>query len=209
MLRRTTLAASLAGAAGALVLLAGPAFATVYVAEDFETTPTTLTPYGVASIDCTTANTLRCSLKVPASTGTTYSGAALTGTFPMIGQPVASFAFKADSATGDTDANFTLSFNTGMVRMHVTEGVGSNNGVSLYSATNRVNFTSWPTAGVWYTFTISIDPVAHTATGTLVGGGSATVSIPSGATAITGIDASGINWNWGSDVHFDTITLTT
>lgn len=195
-------------AAAFVVVAASDAHAIVLVADDFESPVSTFVTYGSASRDCTQANTLSCSLLVPASTGASRSGAADTTPRLLSAATSVAFSFKGDCDYGDMDADVTVRFNTGSATLHVTDyGTSGNDGVSVLSSTSSRNFAAWSPAGTWHSFALDINSVTDTATGRY-GTSSATVSIPAGATTITKIDLNGINWNYGCDIRYDSVVVT-
>lgn len=215
MFRRTRGMLVAAGAAAAVVLTPLGAHATTVINEGFETAPPSFTLYGNNSTrDCTlgTAHGGACSLLVdPVSTSTTI-GASYSSSTSMGSLATVTFWFRASSTSGDLDGDFIVTLNGGhQVRIHPTEGSGTNNGISLYTSSgNDASFDSWASANTWYRFQLHFDTVNDTVYATGPNATSATKSIPSGASSITSIDARGIEWNSTSNtLRYDDITVDT
>ena len=200
------------GAAVVTVLLAPlAAYATTVVSEGFETSPGTFSLYGAnATRDCAVAHSGFCSLKIDPTTTSTRIGAKYTSSTSMGSRTTIAFWFQASSTTGDLDGDFTVRLGPSFdATVHVTEGVGSNTGVSLVTTTGSDrSFDAWTTANTWYQFTMTFDTAADTVVATGPNATSATLSIPSSATTITEIDVNGVEWNPTSNtMRYDDITV--
>lgn len=205
----------LAGLVAATALLtAGNAHADIVLAEGFETSPpANFNLYGSQAVrDCTTAHTGTCSLKIDPTSTSTRVGADYTPDIPLKSRMTIKLWFKASSTSGDLDSDFVVDLNAGgQVVLHLTEGVGSNTGVSLITTSgSHRNFDSWSSANTWYLFTLVIDAYADTVVAYGPNNASQTLSISASATSTTRIDANGIEWSSTSNtVHYDDITVDT
>lgn len=179
--------------------------------EDFEF-GTTWTTTGGVGVDCTTANTGLCSLKVDPTCCSVYqTGSAslpVTSTTPIVPSAKVSFAFRGDDLFGDVDSGFTVKLDAGSVHLALTEGIFPNNGVALYGTGPGKPVGAWGSAGVWYTATLTFDGINHTVTATVPGVGSATAGISASATKITGLEAVGVRWStYGWPLRYDTVKV--
>ena len=157
-----------------------------------------------ATHDCTSTPVLAgCSLKFQP---TSSSGLAVQRAIsvPMSSTTTASFWFRGNSTTGDTDSAVSFAFNTGgSLTLSLTDGVSSNNGMNLNGPSNSTGvFYNWPSASTWYQAVVTINPSTDVATvqvkntsGSVVGSSSTNVWIPSSATSITNVGIHGNAWN--------------
>lgn len=212
MIRKTRGMLAVAGAAAALVFTPNAAHAVTAFSEGFETSPNSFTTYGsTATRSCTVARSGSCSLLLdPASTSTTV-GATHTTSLAMNSRATVSFWFRGTTTSGDLDSDFVVRLGSYEARLHLTEGVGGNNSVSLYTTSgSRVSFDSWASANTWYQFSLVFDTVADTVQGVGPNASSTTVSIPSSATTITGLEARAVEWTSTTNtVRYDDVSVDT
>ncbi len=78
---------------------------------------------------------------------------------PMERPTTLAFDFQGSTTSGDTDANFVMTFGSSYAVIGLTDGVRPNNGLSLITRDHEERgFYHWPAANQWYTMVLEFEP---------------------------------------------------
>lgn len=185
--------------------LSGTSSATVVTTDDYEVGSATTFDPGT-SRDCTHANTGACSVRIDPLCCSNRVRATTQVGRTMLGATTVSFAFMAESTSGNVDSYVLVQTDKGEVIMDTTEGF--NNGLNLVvpGVGERRGFAFWSATNRWLPMSLRFDPATGQVTATGAGG-SATLPMPSGATRIERVEAWGVRWGSGTGFWYDSVVV--